>query len=73
MVHYLQEHKGRVSVAKDSEMVLFEDDASAATMNEIFERLEAAGSALEAVTDRQASHESAIIAKMNSDLKKEGK
>jgi len=34
MVHYLQEHKGRVSVAKDSEMVLFEDDASAATMSE---------------------------------------
>jgi len=73
MVQFLQEHKGHVTVDEDSETVLFEDDASSATMNEILNRLEAAGSALEAITDRQASHESAIIAKVNSDLKKDGK
>lgn len=72
-VRFLQEHKGHVTVAKDSEMVLFEDDASAATMNEIFSRMEAAGDAIEAVASRQLSQENAQIAKMNDALKKAGK
>jgi hypothetical protein len=73
VVLYLREHKGHVTVAKDSEMVVFEDDASTVTMNEIFDRLKSAGETLEAVTDSEISHENALISKINDVVKKAGK
>lgn len=73
MVLFLQEHKGHVTVAKDSEMVLFEDDANVEMMNDIFSRMEAAGEALNAVVQRQVSREDELIAKMNKEVKKAGK
>lgn len=71
MVAFLQEHK--TSARLEGEKIVFDDDASVATMNDIFKRILAAARDVEGIVDRQTARENAELDKVRNKLSKSGK
>ena len=70
MIAFLQERKGAARM--EGETIVFDDDASAAAMNEIFKRIVTAAQQVQALVERQTARENAEMEKARSGLKKSG-
>lgn len=70
MIAFLQERKGAARM--EGETIVFDDDASAAAMNEIFKRILTAAQQVQAIVDRQTARENAEMDKARNSLKKSG-
>lgn len=70
MIAFLQERKGAARM--EGETIVFDDDASAAAMNEVFQRIIKSAQQVQAIVDRQTTRENAELDKARNNLKKPG-